>query len=161
VRAAFMGAGSGAPVAPADPVHGGVLAGDGRSGRPGSGDPALPGRDPAAFFAEPFPRGLAGNPDAGRALYLANCVPCHGVKGDGQGPRAYFILPRPRDFRHPSSRASFNRPRLFASISQGKTGSEMPAWEKVLTPQQIADIGEHVLREYIRPDRKGPAGSKD
>lgn len=96
-----------------------------------------------------LPDGLQGNAEAGKTYYLANCVPCHGVSGGGDGPRAYFIFPRPRNFRDPASRAYFNRPTLFYGIKNGVVGKEMPAWGKVMTDQQIADIAEYVLREFI------------
>lgn len=39
---------------------------------------------------------------AGKKLYDQNCVYCHGVNGEGDGPVAYFLsrdaAPRPRDF---------------------------------------------------------------
>ncbi len=112
---------------------------------------AVPTGDLAAYFAEAYPAQLDANRHNGETLYRQNCVPCHGQDGDGQGPRAYFILPKPRDFKHPAARASLNRPHLFESISKGEVGSEMPAWEKVLSDQQIADISEYVLRSFIRP----------
>ena len=34
----------------------------------------------------------------GRTLYLQECSPCHGERGDGAGPAAQFLEPRPRDF---------------------------------------------------------------
>lgn len=98
-----------------------------------------------------FPDGLNGDYDAGMAFYIANCSTCHGVKGDGKGPRAYFILPKPRDFRHPASRHELDRARLFTSIAEGTRGSEMPAWDKVLTRQEIANVAEYVYRAFILP----------
>jgi mono/diheme cytochrome c family protein len=35
----------------------------------------------------------------GRNLYMVHCVHCHGVAGDGAGPTAKFLDPRPRDYR--------------------------------------------------------------
>lgn len=106
---------------------------------------------PLADMSAPLPNGLQGNPDTGHALFLQNCVECHGVKGDGEGPRAYFIFPRPRNFNRESSRRRFNRPALYQSIARGKIGTEMPAWDTVLTAQQIADLSEYVFRSFIRP----------
>ena len=40
-------------------------------------------------------------------------------------------------------------PRNF--IGKGKLGTEMPAWEKVLEPQQIADLSEYVFTAFIHP----------
>ena len=100
----------------------------------------------------PFPDGLVGDPVAGKAFYMGNCATCHGEKGDGKGPRAYFINPVPRDFLLDGSRLVYNRPALFKAIAKGSLGTEMPAWEKVLTAQQIADVGEFVFRQFIREE---------
>ena len=35
---------------------------------------------------------------AGKPLYLQYCSGCHGERGDGAGPAAEFVDPRPRDF---------------------------------------------------------------
>lgn len=35
----------------------------------------------------------------GRNLYMTHCLHCHGVSGDGNGPTAKFLNPRPRDYR--------------------------------------------------------------
>ena len=108
----------------------------------------------------PLPNKLQGNVKTGHAMYLQNCVECHGLKGDGEGPRAYFIFPRPRNFIREDSRKRFNRPTLYQSISKGKLGTEMPAWELVLTPQQIADLSEYVFQTFIRADPQAQAKTK-
>ena len=38
------------------------------------------------------------NLSLGREIYKAACMTCHGVKGDGKGPSAKWLDPRPRDF---------------------------------------------------------------
>lgn len=111
-----------------------------------SGPPAKP-----ALADTRFPEGLSGDYEAGMAFYIANCSTCHGIKGDGKGPRAYFILPKPRDFKHPASRHELDRERLFHAIAEGTRGSEMPAWDKVLTAQEIANIAEYVYQAFILP----------
>jgi mono/diheme cytochrome c family protein len=104
-----------------------------------------------------FKGGLVGDAVAGRKFYEANCATCHGVKGDGLGPRAYFINPKPAVFISPASRASFNRPTLFDATSTGRRGSEMPAWDKVLGPQEIANVSEYVFRAFIQPGTRNVA----
>jgi mono/diheme cytochrome c family protein len=99
----------------------------------------------------PLPFGLLGDAAAGRKFYDANCATCHGVKGDGQGPRAYFINPKPRIFTSAESRALLNRPAIYAGVSAGSLNSEMPAWDKVLSPQEIANVAEYVFRSFIQP----------
>ena len=135
VRGAFMGVGE----EPAPSV--------------GAGDRALV--HPGADLQASFPDGLIGDAGVGHGLYAANCAVCHGVDGDGKGPRAYFILPKPRNFGHPAARHSLNRPALYRAIAKGTRGSEMTAWEKVLAPQEIAHVAEYVFEAFIRGDRPG------
>ena len=96
-----------------------------------------------------LPNGLKGDTRRGGAFYLANCATCHGARGDGAGPRAYFINPKPRNFSEDASRARFNRIVLFAAVSEGRNGTEMPAWNKVATPQQLADVSEYVFQTFV------------
>lgn len=105
-------------------------------------------------MALPLPQKLKGNVENGRAFFMKNCFTCHGVKGDGNGPRAYFITPRPRNFTSPESRQVYNRPRLFDAITNGKRGTVMPAWGKVLDQQQIANVAEFVFQAYIKESYK-------
>ncbi len=99
-----------------------------------------------------MPNDLVGDSRLGMALYFANCSACHGNTGNGQGPRAYFILPKPRNFQHPGSRSTFNRPALYRAIARGKLGAEMPAWDTVLTDQDIANVTEYVFQSFIRTE---------
>lgn len=104
-----------------------------------------------------MPNGLKGDMVKGGAFYMSNCATCHGFTGDGRGPRAYFINPKPRDFLHPASRQALNRPVLFEAISAGRYGTEMPAWDKVLDPQEIANIAEFVFQRFIQTDSSASA----
>ncbi|MCK9985756.1 MAG: hypothetical protein AzoDbin1_02228 [Azoarcus sp.] len=107
-----------------------------------------------ADMAAPYPSGLKGEAAKGKEFYEKNCAECHGVKGDGQGPRAYFIRPVPRDFLHERSRLTLNRPAIYAAVFFGRNGTEMPAWSKVLTEQEIANVSEYVFQTFIRSGDK-------
>ena len=107
--------------------------------------------DSVADMSLPLPRGLKGNPDKAAVFYLQNCATCHGTSGDGEGPRAYFINPPPRNFLLESSRQRLNRPTLFEAITNGRVRTEMPAWGKVLNEQEIADLAEFVFQTFIIP----------
>ena len=98
----------------------------------------------------PMPKGLKGDATKGAAFFMSNCSTCHGATGDGRGPRAYFINPKPRNFLHDAARADLNRPAIFKATSDGKLGTEMPAWGKVMTDQEIADVTEFVFTRFIR-----------
>ena len=131
-----------------------------RQGKPGLTVPekqsaSAPARSPAKVttvnMAAPMPQGLKGDANKGAAFYMSNCSTCHGATGDGRGPRAYFINPKPRNLTHPATRAEFNRAAIFTAVSDGKLGTEMPAWGKVMTPQEIADVTEFVFQRFIAP----------
>lgn len=108
-----------------------------------------------ADMSLPMPLDLKGDRIRGSSLYQANCSPCHGQSGDGRGPRAYFINPKPRNFLTDTSRRWLNRPALFQIITDGSIGTEMPSWGKVLNNQEIADIAEFVFRRYTNPAQPG------
>ena len=100
------------------------------------------------------PAMLKGDKARGAKLYDQNCVACHGKAGDGAGPRAYFISPKPRSFISAESRAAFTRPILVLAIAQGKRGTEMPSWDKVMTDQEIANVAEYVFQSFIATGSK-------
>lgn len=102
-------------------------------------------------MGQPFQGGLTGNFTKGEKIYMANCFTCHGVKGDGQGPRAYFINPKPRNFTDKGFKFAFNRPAIYTAVHDGRLGAEMPAWSKVLNDQEIADVSEYVFRRFAQP----------
>ena len=122
-------------------------------GREADGAPPAVSTPARADLQVGLPNGLKGDPRRGGAFYRANCATCHGERGDGAGPRAYFINPKPRNFIEPASRARFNRLVLYAAVSEGRNGSEMPAWKQVATPQQIADVSEYVFQTFIAGTR--------
>ena len=98
---------------------------------------------------EEIPSDLAGDAAQGALLYAQNCVDCHGANGGGDGPRAYFIFPKPRNFNDPATQEYLTRRNLYNGIKYGVVGKEMPAWGKVLTDNQVADLTEYVYRQFI------------
>lgn len=129
---------------------------DPHGGPHGGGMPGMMGEMPPAHVVDadmtlPLPQGFKGDARWGREFYMKNCFTCHGVKGDGNGPRAYFNIPRPRDFTSDASRRMLNRPRVFDSITNGRVGTVMPAWGKVLSPQEVANITEFVFQTFVQP----------
>lgn len=106
----------------------------------------------SAAAGSDYPGGLVGDPGWGKAFYRANCAECHGETGDGKGPRAYFMIIKPANFLSRDMRAELDRATLFEHIAKGVNGTTMPAWEKVLNDQQIANVGEYVYRAFLHPD---------
>ncbi len=92
----------------------------------------------------------AGDPTQGKAIYEKKCALCHGEKGDGSGPAAPLLDPRPRDFTKGKYKirtsASGRLPTdvdLFRVISEGMPGTSMPAW-KVLPEKDRRDLVAYV-----------------
>ncbi|NOT81952.1 MAG: cytochrome c [Gallionella sp.] len=108
----------------------------------------------------PMPMSLKGDFARGATFFVRNCAGCHGASGNGDGPRAYFITPPPRNFLLPASRKRLNRPVIFEAVTNGRLGTNMPAWGKVLTNQEIADVSEFVFQNFIQPSQLGKKGSK-
>jgi mono/diheme cytochrome c family protein len=127
-------------------VAGGAISGTRAHGGREADAPSTPVR---ADMTAGLPNGLKGDLRRGGAFYLANCVACHGALGDGAGPRAYFINPKPRNFVIESSRARYNRLVLYAAVSEGRVGTERPAWSKVASAQQMADVSEYVFQTFV------------
>jgi DMSO reductase family type II enzyme heme b subunit len=87
-----------------------------------------------ALIAARDARAQAGDASAGKAVYERKCAHCHGDKGDGKGPAAELLVPRPRDFTSGifKIRSTANKmptdQDLFNVISNGMPGTSMPAW---------------------------------
>ncbi len=141
IRATFM---SGVAATSNDAAAGAADTGQERTA------PPPPATVADADMSQPFPGGLKGDPAKGLAFYMSNCFTCHGKAGDGEGPRSTFIRPKPRNFLHPDARRTLNRPALLKAIHNGKTGTVMPAWGKVLNDQEIANVAEFVFQEFIQ-----------
>jgi cytochrome c oxidase cbb3-type subunit 2 len=77
----------------------------------------------------------------GRAVYERRCVGCHGVKGDGNGPAATFLNPRPRNFtlgafkfRSTPSGSLPTDGDLYRTLARGVRWTAMPTWHEL--PEQ-------------------------
>lgn len=90
--------------------------------------------------------------EGGYALYRLHCLHCHGVSGDGEGPTAEFLWPKPRDYRLGlfkfTSTASLKKPTrddLRKTIMQGIDNTSMPAFHAQMTPDEIEEVIDYVI----------------
>lgn len=87
----------------------------------------------------------------GRKLYMRHCMHCHGVSGDGNGPTAEYLNPRPRDYRlglfkftSTGSSEKATREDLHRIVKLGIPGTYMPSF-------MLLDDGEtRQIVEYVR-----------
>ncbi len=64
----------------------------------------------------------------GAALYAENCVQCHGASGQGDGPLATTLDPKPTDFTDPARYRERTLYGLFSTITHGVEGTSMKSW---------------------------------
>jgi mono/diheme cytochrome c family protein len=89
---------------------------------------------PASWEPSQHPPGTSQLLENGRRTYEKQCAPCHGPTGRGDGPAAYLLFPRPRDFTAARYRLVSTwegvptDDDLFRTISRGIPGSAMPSW---------------------------------
>jgi len=109
--------------------------------------------------------------EAIEAVYMRRCAHCHGEDGDGLGPAAEFMYPKPRDFtlgsfKYKTTHADDEFPTdddLRLTIREGLPGTSMPGWKTLLTDAEIdglikmiKDFGEWLEEEIEhRPIEQG------
>ncbi len=88
----------------------------------------------------------------GKAPYEKWCAGCHGVEGDGRGPAADWMLPRPRDFTRAQYQIKTTRAEALASdadilrmIDDGMPGTAMPGWRGQLSRRE-----REALVDYLK-----------
>lgn len=97
-------------------------------------------------------RPLAEWAEGGYTLYRRHCLHCHGVSGDGAGPTADFLFPRPRDYRKgifkftsTNTGEKPTRADLIKTIRYGLPGTSMPAFDALMTPEELLQVLDYVL----------------
>lgn len=87
----------------------------------------------------------------GAEIYTRRCEQCHGVSGDGQGPVAEYLNPRPRDYRPGiykfTSTPFGSKPRredLLRTLRRGIPGTAMPSFDE-LPPSDLEAVVDYIL----------------
>jgi len=92
----------------------------------------------------PTPEELA----RGEFVYQQECIWCHGEVGDGNGPAAAYLNPKPFNFtllkRHPWSGGL-----LYYQIMNGITGSAMPYFKEDLESAKIWNVSNYIAVNFI------------
>lgn len=98
---------------------------------------------------------LAGDVTAGRALYQQYCSMCHGPQGQGNGPAAATMNPKPRNHTDGRYMNTLSDAHLTTVISEGGAAVQrsplMPSWKGTLSPQQIADVVTYLRTLAVPP----------
>ncbi len=76
---------------------------------------------------------------AGQSSYLANCAPCHGEQGMGDGPTAADLPGPPTAFADPAALWELSPGMLFHTTKFGRLQNMMPPWQNQLNDSEIWD----------------------
>jgi mono/diheme cytochrome c family protein len=96
---------------------------------------------------------LAGNTSIlgdAKVLYVANCAPCHGDKGRGDGPAAPGLNPKPADHSSVAVQSESDGS-LFWKLSKGR--APMPGYEKIFSDNQRWEL-INFIRTLARSPKK-------
>lgn len=92
----------------------------------------------------------------GYALYRKHCLHCHGVSGDGMGPTAEFLFPRPRDYRPgifkftSTSGEKPTRDDMIRTLREGIPNTSMPAFDALMTRAEMEQVTDYVIFLSLR-----------
>ena len=107
----------------------------------------------------------------GKQVYERRCIGCHGEKGDGNGPSAEFLDPKPRDFTKgifkfhstPGKDALPTDADLFITVTHGLWGTAMPTWaeiparDRLEVIQYIKTFSDRWQKKTVEPPIDVPA----
>jgi mono/diheme cytochrome c family protein len=106
---------------------------------------------------------VAANPEIinrGKALYVQECVACHGKTGTGDGPKAPDLKVNPGDFSRPATTQQSDGA-LFWKITRGRT--PMPSYRSRFSDQErwtlvhfIRTLGKAQPQLASEPERAAP-----
>jgi len=92
---------------------------------------------PADYAGKTNPLGADAAAD-GAKVFQANCEPCHGPKGHGDGPAGAALDPKPKNLGVIQQMAGDDF--LFWRVSTGSPGTSMAPWQGILTEDQIWQV---------------------
>lgn len=101
-----------------------------------------------AAWAAPVPGVDGADAAQGAEVFTKSCAACHGATGDGKGPRAGALDPKPAALdRSPLTEAGW-----YAVLQRGSPQTSMAPWGTRLSEGQLLAVLKH-LRTLRAPPR--------
>jgi DMSO reductase family type II enzyme heme b subunit len=107
--------------------------------------------------AGPMPEETEELQEKGRGIYMERCSFCHGLMGDGEGPAAKYLDPRPRDFtlgtfkfRTTQSGELPTNDDLFRTVSRGLPGTAMQSFDSDRIKNGLSEDQRWAVIAYIK-----------
>lgn len=85
--------------------------------------------------------------EAGKKLYTANCVFCHGPAGKGVGSTPAFDA------------GKLTPQNVASAIADGKPGTSMPGYKNIYSPEKLDDLAAYVLSLVPESGTNAPKGA--
>lgn len=107
--------------------------------------------------------------DKGKAAFNTNCAACHGEKGDGTGPAAAALNPKPRNYTTEAFKQGDKVDDVFKSITDGVKGTQMVAfnylpetdrWAMAYWVLELKNAGKPAAAAPAAPAKKEAAPKK-
>jgi mono/diheme cytochrome c family protein len=78
---------------------------------------------------------------AGKAVYAAQCLSCHGPAGHGDGPAAKDLNPKPRNLSDPAIQSQTDGS-IFWKLTEGR--KPMPTFDKLISEDDRWNVINYV-----------------
>jgi len=87
----------------------------------------------------------------GEAVFKANCLLCHGVKGDGKGRASVLFKPPPANLTKSDKNDDYKRMIItYGGAAMGRS-PVMPIWGEQLSSQEIEDVIKYLRTLLVVP----------
>lgn len=89
--------------------------------------------------------------DRGKQIFLKRCSNCHGLAGDGNGPKGQYLAIKPADYRKMVGKPIDQKldAMMFAKVTFGIMGTAMPTWGEVLSVEDRWDVIKYVQQSFV------------
>lgn len=121
--------------------------------------PATPAQNPEKPVPPKAPKKTPELLEAGKKVYEVNCLPCHGEKGDGNGPVGQALVPKPRDFAKDPFKQGTKPDEVFTSITTGVKDTAMVGYPQ-LSEDERWGLVYHVLEMVPKKGKDTKAKAK-
>jgi len=102
---------------------------------------------------------MTANPELlsrGKTLFERNCTPCHGATGEGNGPAAVTLNPRPRNFTQANGWTNgYRLTEIYKTLTEGIKGTGMASYDYLGARDRMA------LDHYVQSLGAFPHGADD
>jgi mono/diheme cytochrome c family protein len=99
--------------------------------------------------------------EKGKELFTANCVPCHGESGHGDGPAAATMNPQPRNFTSPNGWTNgYDLPSIYRTVSRGVSATSMASFD-YLSKKDRMELAHYVQSLGAFPHGTGSPAAMD